>query len=210
MKRQKFNTLGVKACPFCWWRQKPLTGEEKKDKWARRVCLQCNKEFLLTDLIHFDSCIEWEAGYKLKTNEKAGKIKDLKHHSRFELINLCLAKWPLKTDLICFWDKMIPVGKGSDIICFHDREFAIKPIKLPIPFSHYEADFSFTIDGKIKVIEVKGLDYRTQKPHFKGNKTTFAWQCRLMKIVHGIDIEVWAGGRVWKWDSNFKKLEVVK
>jgi len=181
-KRPKHNNTNVAACPICWREVRPGTGERN-----------CGHVFLDTEIKIFDSRVEH--AYGLQLMQRKG-ITELEHHR----------KWVVRPAE--YLNIHPPITLGS--LTFRSASYITKKKNKKIaPAQTYEADYSYRdATGREAVIDVKGLDRKTGMPRLIG--AGFKKKCRRMKLIYGIDVQVYAGGVLWQWDEKFRKLEMKK
>jgi len=197
----------VYACQVCW--RSLAIG--KKPEYPVGCCrIRQEPRFLIV----FDSVEEHRRGFELKILEQAGKIQELTHHEKFKL-----------APRIYYYHDENPYFKWMPI----DEN---KSIEIPHQYGHYESDFSFIQDGKKRVIEVKDITKKTTTVHLMDpvteeklkTKTKIPWpffatqdplshfkkKCKLMKAIYGVDVEIWAGNKMFIFDEKWRLKGVIK
>lgn len=75
---------------------------------------------------------------------------------------------------------------------------------------NYKPDFRYTDNHGLTVVDVKGLNRKTQLPIIH-NSTVFKIKLNKMFEQHGIEVEIVAGGHAWVIDQRkLKQLKLIK
>lgn len=185
-KHPKHNNSKVYACPECWM------GIDTNSTCVQQSCI-CGHCFPVKDIVVFDSKVEHAFGLTLK--KKRG-IKDLAYHKR----------WVIRpAEYIMPTIECHPIA--LDALTFYSTDADGRKNVMVAPAQSYEADFSYTDEnGQEIVVDVKGLDRKTGMPRLIGPE--FKKKCKRMKLIYRIDVLVYAGGIMWRWDEKLKKLEI--
>lgn len=216
----------VYACPECWFRCKMLINHENpgkaRKKWPYYFLPcdndNCRNDYLFKNTICFDSQAEAAAGFIFKEKERKGIIKNLWLHPTFLLFP---SPWIFKNKpgdgYVNVSGSIINFGFIDNDLPTKDKKKIGAVIKIWKNDLIYTTDFAFAKEKELRVVEVKAFDKSRRSPYFAGDskkrkthEREFAHVCHLMKLIHKLDVFVYSGGLWWKWDANFKKLEVIK
>lgn len=91
----------------------------------------------------------------------------------------------------------------------HEMRGYIWNLKRQVPFHGYHIDFQYTDNYGVHNIEIKALDKKTGKPYIQGSLADFWERCNAIRLGTGIEVQVLAGGREFRFDEKGKLKEVL-
>lgn len=219
----------IYGCPFCW--QALEIGKKPK------IPVYCHKDRTFIkpeELITFDSKIEYNKGLELKIMEKGGMIGELKHHEMFPFFDIYFdtdmnrVKWiPAirlngypdeeikKTDIhLNSWDyesdfSFIQSGIKR-VIEIKDlgKKSITRSVRTYASRKKYEDKMPWPISSKIPLTKFKE---KIPWPFLTGKTLTqFRKKCQLMKAIYGINVEIWAGSKAFRFNEKWKLMEITK
>lgn len=198
-KNPKFGKK-VYACHVCQERLQVTKAEMKRTA----MIYHCSKGHQITHATvwTFDSKMEFKAWHEFLLRQKAGEIRNLKHHEKFQLTPE-------------FWEKVnykysIYMDESFEEWYAHHVDYSPTRPKNEKDWIYsskqfYESDITYEDRSGLHVIEVKNLDRKTKRPYFPGTESEkkLARVARYLEMWYGLRLEVYTGE--W-WDFHNGRL----